>query len=328
MLIQTLAAAAMLAVPQIEEDHPHQALLDDAEQLRVIYTSPQSRSMLDQIEHLPVCEPVTVHAAWRPNRGYTATQYESLDASEQEGLRQLDLEPADQYTTFYGTPLVYARILDLLHKHAPGFAVQDARIMDLGYGQLGQLRLWAQMGADVTGVEIDPILTAIFTDSNAVGDLDESPATPGSVTLIEGSWPNDETTRKQVGDRYDLLVSRNLLKRGYVKPAQLNPKFPPPVGWEMTDAEMLKHVHDLLAPGGIVVIESLGPKPDPQKPWSDISNPWSEQAWIDSGFEVLAHDQDESDYARTMGAALGWDDQMNLETDIFGVYSVYRKQAN
>ena len=328
MLIQSLTAALLLALPSQSGDHPNQTLLDDADDLREIYQSPQAQIMLDQVEHLPVCDPVTVHAAWRPNRGYTAEQYALLDESDREGLRQLDLEPADQYATFYGSPLVYARILDLLHTHAPGFTVHDAKIMDLGYGQLGQLRLWAQMGADVTGVEIDPILTAIFTNSKAVGDIDHNQKTPGSITLVEGSWPNDETTRKQAGDRYDLLVSRNLLKRGYVKPAQLNPNFPPPVGWEMTDAEMLKHVHDLLVPGGIVVIESLGPKPDLQIPWSDISNPWPEQAWIDAGFEVLAHDQDESDYARIMGATLGWDDQMNLETDLFGVYSVYRKSAN
>ena len=315
-----------LIQPAASEPHPLQTLQDDAEKLRDVYHSPQAQSMLDQTEHLPICDPTTVHAAWRPNRGYTDAQFKSLDESEQQGLRKLDLTPEDHYATFYGSPLVYARILDILNTHTPDFKIQDAKIMDLGYGQLGQLRLWAQMGANVTGVEIDPILTAIYTDSKAVGDLDNDSDTQGSVTLVEGSWPNNPETRKEVGAGYDLLISRNLLKRGYVKPEKLNPNFPPPVGWEMTDAEMLKHIHDLLAPGGIVVIESLGPKPDPQKPWSDISNPWPKQAWIDAGFKVLAHDQDESKYARAMGAALGWDEKMNLETDLFGVYSVYQKQ--
>jgi hypothetical protein len=327
MLIQTLAATALVAVssaaPSLTEDHPLQSLLNDAEQLREIYTSPQAKQMLDQVEHLPVCEPRTIYASFRPNKAFNEDEYNNLSEEQQQKLRKLDITPIDYYSTFYGSPLVYARTLDLLHQHAPDFTINNTNIIDLGYGQLGQLRLWAQMGAHVTGIEIDPILTAIYDDCQAVGDLEE-PNT-GSLTLIEGSWPNEESARTQVGDGYDLFISRNLLKRGYVKPEKLNPNFPPPVGWEMSDAEMLGHLYDILSPGAIVIIESLGPKPDPQKPWSDISNPWPESAWTKAGFQILAHDQDESTYARTMGAALGWDERMNLETDLFAVYSMYRK---
>ncbi len=327
MLIQTLAATALVALTSsfqtLAEDHPLQTHLDDAENLRDVYTSPQAQQMLDEVRHLPVCEPRTIYAAFRPNRAVSADQYEQLPEEEQQKLRELNINPSNYYATFYGSPLVYARTLDLLHQYAPDFTINNANIIDLGYGQLGQLRLWAQMGANVTGVEIDPILTTIYDNCEAVGDLNQPNA--GSVTLIEGSWPNQESTRNQVGDGYDLFISRNLLKHGYVKPEKLNPNFPPPVGWEMTDAEMLGHLYDILNPGAIVIIESLGPKPDPSKPWSDISNPWPESAWTKAGFTVLAHDQDESTYARTMGAALGWDERMNLETDLFGVYSVYQK---
>jgi hypothetical protein len=330
MLIQTIATTALVALSSsfqtLAEDHPLQSHLDDAEKLRDVYTSPQAQQMLDEVQHLPVCEPRTIYAAFRPNRAVSADQYEQLPEEEQQKLRELNINPSNYYATFYGSPLVYARTLDLLHKHAPDFTINNANILDLGYGQLGQLRLWAQMGANVTGVEIDPVLTEIYNNCEAVGDL-EKPNT-GSVTLIEGSFPNSESTRKQVGSGYDLFISRNLLKRGYVKPQKLNPNFPPPVGWEMTDAEMLGHLYDTLNPGAIVIIESLGPKPDPEKPWSDISNPWSKQSWIDAGFKVIAHDQDESKYARSMGAALGWDEQMNLETDLFAVYSMYQKPSS
>lgn len=308
-------------------DGPLVTLKSDAKALGGVYESVLAQQMLDEAGSLPVLESRVVYAAWRPNRGFTQSQYNDLDEQEREGLREISIETADYYSTFYGTPLVYARMLDLASQYAPAFTVDGAKIMDLGYGQLGQLRLWAQMGADVVGVEIDPILTAIYDGCGAVDDLDGDPMTSGSVSLIEGAWPNDETCRDEVGSGYDLIVSRNLLKRGYVKPAARNPAFPVPVGWEMSDAEILGHVFDLLNPDGLVIIESLGPKPDPAKPWSDITNPWAQQAWIDAGFEVLAHDEDESQYARAMGKAIGWGERMNLETDLFGVYSVYRKPA-
>jgi hypothetical protein len=226
--------------------HPLQSLIDDASALRDVYSSPGAQRMLDGVEELPICEPSPVYAAWRPNRGYTQSQYDALDDSQREGLRMLPIESVDYYSTFYGTPLVYARILDLVELHSPGFVVEGARIMDLGYGQLGQLRLWAQMGADVVGVEIDPILTAIYDGCQAVGDVDDDPKTSGSVALVEGAWPNDESCRKEVGGEFDLIISRNLLKRGYVKPAALNPAFPVPVGWEMSDAEVVGHFYDRL----------------------------------------------------------------------------------
>ena len=296
-------------------------LKQDATALQEIYTSEQARQMLNEVEHLPVMEPRTIHVAVRPNRGYTQSQYEALSEEEREGLQAYEVDAAKYYSTFYGTPLVYARVPELLRTFAPEFSFSDARIMDLGYGQLGQLRLWAQMGADVVGVEVDPILSAMYDGCAAVGNIENA----GSVALVEGAWPNDDTCRKQVGGGYDLIVSRNLLKKGYVKPEKLNPQFPVPVAWGMSDTEAVQHFYDALAPGGIVLIESLGPKPDPEKPWSDIANPWERAAWEQVGFEVLAHDTDESKFARAQGMALGWDERMDLENGLYAVYSIYRK---
>jgi hypothetical protein len=93
----------------------------------------------------------------------------------------------------------------------------------------------------------------------------------------------------------------------------------------MSDTEAVQHFYDALVPGGIVLIESLGPKPDPEKPWSDIANPWERAAWEQVGFEVLAHDTDESNFARAQGMALGWDERMDLENGLYAVYSIYRK---
>ncbi len=322
--IGTLAHGALNNEPGNEtEKEPklETGLVADAKTLVGLFESDLAHEMLEQVHELPMIESKQIHIAVRPNRGYTESEFEMLDESEKKGLQVFEVDPERYYTTFYGSPLVYARAFDLIDQHAPGFEINNSRIMDLGYGQLGQLRLWGQMGAHVIGVEIDPILRAMYEDCEALGPIDHS----GSVELVHGAWPNEKETREEVGEQFDLIVSRNLLKKGYVKPAALNPKFPIPVAWGMSDLEAVSHFYDALAPGGLVVIESLGPKPDPEKPWSDIKNPWSKQAWIDAGFEVLAHDKDESEYARSLGKALGWDAQMNLEQDLFGVYSVYRK---
>lgn len=304
------------------EPHPHQGLRDEAAALAPLVTTDLARAMLAEVERLPVIDSRTLYIATRPNRALDEAAYHALAEEERAGLRAFEVGPARYYSTFYGSPLVYARLLDLAAAAwGADASLRGKKVLDLGYGQLGQLRLWAQMGADVTGVEVDPILTAMYTDNAAA----TGEGTEGSIRVLECAWPNDEACRGSVGAGYDLFVSRNLLKRGYVKPDQLTPGFPEPVGWGMEDAEMLGHLFGLMNPGGVVIVYSLGPASDPTKPWSDIANPWPREAWEAAGFEVVMHEADETGPARAMARALGWEAQMDLEKDLFGVCSVYRR---
>jgi hypothetical protein len=43
------------------------------------------------------------------------------------------------------------------------------------------------------------------------------------------------------------------------------------------------------------------------------------------GFAVIAYDQDDTAAAREMGAALGWSEQMDVETDLFAIYTLLLK---
>lgn len=320
------AAVGVLAVwvgsAKAQQAHALERLREEADALAPLVTSDLGRAMLAEVERLPVIESRTLYIATRPNRAMTEAAYQALPEAERAGLRAFVVDPVRYYSTFYGTPLVYARLLDL----AAGVwgaeaSLQGKRVFDLGYGQLGQLRLWAQMGAEVTGVEVDPILTAMYTDNPAAS----GEGAGGSVRLLECAWPSGEACRDSVGTGYDLFVSRNLLKRGYVKPSALSPGFPEPVGWGMEDAEVLGHLFGLMKPGGVVIVYSLGPAADPAKPWSDIANPWPREAWEAAGFEVVVHEADETGPARAMARALGWEAQMDLEKDLFGVCSIYRR---
>ena len=304
------------------EPHPLAALRAEAEALRPLAESDLARRMLDEVADLPVVAPRTLHIAVRPNRAVRAEDLAGLPESERAGLRPFEVTSARYYATFYGSPLVYARLLDLAAGvWGEGATLDGKRVLDLGYGQLGQLRLWAQMGAAVTGVETDPILTAMYAGEPAASGAGAT----GSLRLLECAWPNDAACREAVGGGYDLFVSRNLLKKGYVKPERPAPGQPEPVGWGMDDGVVLGHIFDAMKPGGLVIVYSLGPKPDPGKPHSDIANPWARAAWEAAGFEVLAYDADESAWARSMGRALGWDKQMDLINDLFGVYSMFRR---
>ena len=41
---------------------------------------------------------------------------------------------------------------------------------------------------------------------------------------------------------------------------------------------------------------------------------------------MLAFDVDDTEAARALGAAIGWGEVMNLETDLFGMYTLARRK--
>lgn len=297
-------------------------LLRDSSALRSLAISGMAHEMLDQVEHLPILPPRTLYVGVRPDRAVDLETYDRLSDVDRRGLERLDVDSSRYYTTFYGSPLVYARILDLAAeawgKTGGPSSLRNLRIVDLGYGQLGQVRLWAQMGASVTGVDVNPILTSLYRGSAALGPV----GLTGSLRLLECAWPNTGDCRELVGEGYDLFVSRNLLKNGYVNAQEVRPDLPVPVAWGMSGEEATTRIFELLRPGGLAIIYSIGPTPDPRIPMSDIGNPWPRSAWEAAGFDVLDLDADETLVARAYGQALRWDRQMNLQ-GLFGVRSVF-----
>ena len=222
------------------------------------------------------------------------------------------------YTTRYGTPLAYARPLELLG--ATGFDdVAGRRILDFGYGGVGQLLTLASLGADVTGVDVDPLLRAMYADR-------DGPFGAGRVHTLDGRWPADAPVRDAAGDGYDLFLSKNVLKRGYIHPAE-------PVEERKTiklgvdDETFLRAVFAMLKPGGRMLIYNLAPAPAPPGkpyiPWADGRSPFPRALFEATGFRVVAFDVDDTVAARRMAHALGWDrgaEAMDLTKDLFATY--------
>jgi hypothetical protein len=278
--------------------HGAGAIRADAQTLRPLVTSSLARRYLDAAAQLPSVPSRTIVVDGKPKR----------------------VDEEYYYTTRYGTPLAYARPLELLARD--GFNdVAGRRIVDFGYGGIGQLLMLAALGADLVGVDVDPLLRAMY------GDRD-GPFASGRVHTVDGRWPADEATHAKVGGRFDLFLSKNVLKRGYIHPSQ-------PVDERKTiklgvdDEAFLRAVHEALVPGGRMMIYNLAPAPAPPGkpyiPWADGRSPFPRELFERVGFRVIAFEVDDTAAARAMAHALGWDrgpEAMDLKKDLFAQYTL------
>ena len=113
------------------------------------------------------------------------------------------------------------------------------------------------------------------------------------MKLIHGRFPADPKVVAAVGVGYDLFLSKNTLKRGYIHPAEkVDPRMLVNVG--VDDPAFLKAVAATLKPGGWFVIYNLCPAPNaagkPYIPWADGRCPFSAEDLAAAGFETLVRD--------------------------------------
>src|SRR5262249_14860979 len=101
----------------------------------------------------------------------------------------------------------------------------------------------------------------------------------------------------------------------------------------VTDEEYLAALARTVKKGGRVLIYNLCPAPAPPGrpyiPWADGRCPFPREAWEAAGFQVLGYDVDDSQAARAMGHALGWDkgeSAMVLDQDLFATWSLFRRR--
>jgi SAM-dependent methyltransferase len=239
--------------------------------------------------------------------------------------REILVDESLFYNGRYGSPLTYARALDLAEKH--GFApAAGAKVFDFGYGSIGHLRMLAQMGLVATGVDVDPLLANMYAKSSGAYKK-------GQIQLLNGRFPAEEALVQAAGSGYDLFLSKNTLKRGYIHPSRepANPRHVIDLG--VTDEKYLEQVSSMLKPGGLFVIYNFCPAKAPQDkpyiPWAEGECPFSREQLATAGFEVLEYDVVDNGPARELGRLLGWDAPggMNLETDLFAWYTIARRKA-
>lgn len=324
-------ATALEPTTQPTEPIGAAALRQEAKALAPIVKGDFTKKFLAATAELPSVKTRTAYVDPKARLYVSKSDYEKRTEKDREGLETREFDERIYYYTRYGSPLAYTRVWETLAKHG----VRDltgSRILDYGYGTVGHLRLLASLGIDAVGVDVDPFLTALYSEPSDQGDVKGVSGKDGRVTLVSGQWPADVNTKKAVGDGYDLFISKNTLKNGYIHPSQ-------PVDKRMlvdlgvSDEEYVKALASIVKKGGHVIIYNICPAPNPPDkpyiPWADGKCPFPRSMWEKAGFEVLAFDEDDCKPMREMGLALGWDagqSREEYEADFFAHYSLFRRR--
>ena len=239
---------------------------------------------------------------------YTDADAARLGEGERRALYPKDVDEELYYVDRFGTPAAYARPLEILGLGKDGLA--GKRVIDFGFGAPGHLRMLAGLGAHVTGVEVDPLSKALYTAPGDQGSLHGRLGRDGDVRLLYGAFPADAALKAAVGGGYDLFVSKNVLKRGYIHPERfaLEKHL---ISLGVDDETFVRTLHGMMAPGGRVLIYNLAPPPapldQPYIPWADGRCPFARELWEKVGFHVVAFDRDDTAEARLMAKTLAWD---------------------
>ncbi len=299
--------------------------------LEPLLATKAARDLLALVPLLPAVETRTV---WRARTGgylaeaWTASEHAALSADQRAACDPLQVDTRRWYETFYGTPLAALHAWDIAASAADFASFRGKRVLDFGFGSIGQLELLARAGADVVGVEVMPALRAIYADVAAPTRLEGSEGRAGSRHLLFGRWPAEADLRTAVGDGFDLILAKNTIKRGFLAPPlEIDARFQVDLG--VPHDVFLERLHDALAPGGFVLFYNLGGAPaptgEPYRPSTDIASPWDRGTYAGHGFDVLALDANDDEAARELGFALGWEASMELETGLYASYTLLQR---
>ena len=292
------------------------------------------KDFLGAVPALPAVQPRVVYFQRDPKAAFTEQEAAAMPEAQREKLRKLEFDTARFYDTFYGSPLAYARALDLCASAGLN-SYSGKSIIDYGYGTQGHLRLLAANGANAVGVDVDPILRILYNQPGDQGPVQPYPkdapgAKPGTLRLVDGFWPGTPEVRAAAG-QCDLFISKNTLKNGYVHPAEgVDPRRALTLG--VTDEQFVKALFDTVKPGGLVMIYNIGPAPAPEGkpviPWADIRCPFPRPLLESAGFTVLQFQTDDTAEMKKFAKALGWDKgdgAMDLDKDLFVSYTLLRR---
>lgn len=302
----------------------------DAAKLTPMVKSDLGRAFLAASAQLPSIAPRTVYIDKAAGRVYTAERAATLSPSERDALDAKVLDESFYYNTRYGSPLIYVRPLDLVA--AAGFdSFEGKRVLDFGYGMIGQLRMMAGLGGDVVGTEVYALLEALYSEPADQGIIKNANGRDGQVTLIQGRWPADNGIRQAAGAGFDLFISKNTLKRGYIHPErEVDERMTIQLG--VSDDEFVKALYDAMNPGGLVMIYNICPAQNPPGqpyiPWADGRCPFNRSLLERAGFEVLAFDKEDSEAIYDIWEALGYDQgepREKLKTSLFAHYTLLRR---
>ncbi len=192
-------------------------LVNDARRLEPFVQSVQVKQFLERAALLPKITPRKLVVRPDKSKYYTEVQAQAESPDVRATLVPYDVDEDKYYNTNYGSPLSYSRPLDILFAHGMNLPA-GSKVLDFGYGYIGHLRLLATMGMQTTGVDVWPLLPALYSFPGDQGSVDGPKGERGSIRLIDGRFPADAKIVASVGTGYRLVISKNVLKKGYIHP--------------------------------------------------------------------------------------------------------------
>ncbi len=304
----------------------------EAEGLEPLMETQAAREFLAEVPELPEIQPrrIFVRQSAVPD-GISEAEFQMLSDEIKDQLIAQDIGMTKYYQTIYGSPLAYARPLDIAAGAAGWESFNEKKIFDFGYGQIGQLRLLAQCGADVTGIESSSLISAMYTLPGDTGEITGGSGANGSLRLFQGYWPAGQFARENVGTGYDLIMARNVLRKGPMDLENVDVRPELRVRLRTTHEMFLARTNQALKTGGYAIVYNIGgagPELWEQFPASDFSCPFTREQWEAAGFELLALNEADDEPARKIGKALFLDRGANgisLETNLYAQYTLARK---
>lgn len=329
----TLPATAQETKETDPKPNIYEQLHTEAEALRAMVHTDVARCFLAAVQHLPEIETRTIHYNPETKQALRADRTGHLTDDQLDSWNTYEFDARFYYTTWFGTPLAFTRPLDLVAQHMNIETIDGLRFADVGYGNIGQLRLLASNGAHCTGIDVNTRLHELYSLPGDTGSIERigGNGSPGSITLVCGQWPASDDIIEHVSDGYDIFISKNTLKRGYINPERdVDPRMLVHLG--VDDETYVAHVWRVLKPGGVAMIYNICPKrsaPDDEqyKPWSDGRCPFDRELLEKQGFEIIEYNRDDTEFVRDMARAFGWDEQMDVEGDLFAEYTLLRRPA-
>jgi len=301
----------------------------NAEALAPLVKSDLARRFLAATRELQEPAPRTLYRNREKGIALSKRAFDALPDGEKASLTPREYPPQFYYETGYGSPLVYVRLLDLA---APYMGeVERPKLLDFGFGSIGQLHLLAHCGFDAHGVDVEPVFSALYSEPGDTGRIGA-----GSAQVHIGQWPADAALADAIGGGYSLITSKNTLKKGYIHPSPpagqtVDPKKLVHLG--VSDEAYLARVRDALRPGGVFILYNIcPPQAPPDKeyiPWADGLSPFPREMLEKAGFEVLAFDAVDQDWVIECFEKLGYTEgksREELAKEYFCWFTIARKK--
>jgi SAM-dependent methyltransferase len=244
-----------------------------------------------------------------------------------DDVNRVAFDEKSYYSTFYGTPISYSLVLDIAGQL--GYkTLNGLKVSDYGYGAIGTARLSAAAGAQVVGLDVDPMLAKLYNqiqDQGTINDRQASAQRSGRLTLIHKAFPNDSGATEAAAAS-DLIISKNTLKKGFVRPATGKAM----IDLGMSAEQYLKGFAAALKPGGHLIIYNISQRLDPNnyRPANEGGSPFSRDEYAAAGFKVVFFEQSDNEKVRRLGEALGWGGPQgmgDLNSNLFAQYTVLQR---